>query len=545
MKKLKLGHKPSLLLVLLFGLISAILNGMAIYSLRFITDYGLAKNMEGMLGVAKNLLIILIVISLVEIVNVNVKALYLRESLILMKTTYINALMDHDITQVQKDKVSKYRSNLINDFDRYEERYLKPLLMVIRMLFQFVVALFLMGLIDLRLILVAILMLVIFGIISSKSSKPIKKKEEVKTESLESYTAYVEESLDGFEIVKQHQLEEQRELDFIKHAQKVQDDNYEVDVKHTHIEALNTTVQYGVLFIAIIGGLIFAHTYGVKMGDIVVIASSFGNILWPIQQLSPVIISMSSIAVLLDTFDHNLKHDDVTREYKIDDFNTISFDHSDLGYDDYENPVLFDVDIEINKNEKVLIVGASGAGKSTILKTLRQSIRPKNKTVLLDGKDIFKINASDYYRLFSTIDQIGFIFSGTIKENITLFRDFGDHKINEVLKQVGLEELDVNEMLKNDGANLSGGQRARLLLARALCLDSSVILCDEILASLPSETAQDIEYDILKQDSTIVNISHIIFKEHLELYDKIYLVEDHTTRLVESVDEVWERMVLS
>ena len=545
MKKLKLGHKPSLLLVLLFGLISAILNGMAIYSLRFITDYGLAKNMEGMLGVAKNLIIILIVISLVEIVNVNVKALYLRKSLILMKTTYINALMDHDITQVQKDKVSKYRSNLINDFDRYEERYLKPLLMVIRMLFQFVVALFLMGLIDLRLILVAILMLVIFGVISSKSSKPIKKKEEVKTESLESYTAYVEESLDGFEIVKQHQLEEQRELEFIKHAQKVQDDNYEVDVKHTHIEALNTTVQYGVLFIAIIGGLIFAHTYGVKMGDIVVIASSFGNILWPIQQLSPVIISMSSIAVLLDTFDYNLKHDDVTREYKIDDFNTISFDHSDLGYDDYENPVLFDVDIEINKHEKVLIVGASGAGKSTILKTLRQSIKPKNKTVLLDGKDIFKIDANDYYRLFSTIDQIGFIFSGTIKENITLFRDFDDHKINEVMKQVGLEELDVNEMLKNDGANLSGGQRARLLLARALCLDSSVILCDEILASLPSEIAQDIEYDILKQDSTIVNVSHIIFKEHLELYDKIYLVEDNTTRLVKSVDEVWERMVLS
>ncbi len=545
MKKLKLGHKPSLLLVLLFGLISAILNGMAIYSLRFITDYGLAKNMEGMLGVAKNLIIILIVISLVEIVNVNVKALYLRKSLILMKTTYINALMDHDITQVQKDKVSKYRSNLINDFDRYEERYLKPLLMVIRMLFQFVVALFLMGLIDLRLILVAILMLVIFGVISSKSSKPIKKKEEVKTESLESYTAYVEESLDGFEIVKQHQLEEQRELEFIKHAQKVQDDNYEVDVKHTHIEALNTTVQYGVLFIAIIGGLIFAHTYGVKMGDIVVIASSFGNILWPIQQLSPVIISMSSIAVLLDTFDYNLKHDDVTREYKIDDFNTISFDHSDLGYDDYENPVLFDVDIEINKHEKVLIVGASGAGKSTILKTLRQSIKPKNKTVLLDGKDIFKIDANDYYRLFSTIDQIGFIFSGTIKENITLFRDFDDHKINEVMKQVGLEELDVNEMLKNDGANLSGGQRARLLLARALCLDSSVILCDEILASLPSEIAQDIEYDILKQDTTIVNVSHIIFKEHLELYDKIYLVEDNTTRLVKSVDEVWERMVLS
>lgn len=545
MKKLRFGHKPSLVIVVMTSLLSAIFNGMAIYSLRFITDYGLAKDIDNMLRVGKYLILLLGVIAIFEIVNVNAKSRYLKKSLILMKSTYISSLMQQDITELQKDNISKYRSNLINDFDRYEERYLKPLLVVIRMVFQFVVALLLMGLIDWRLIIVALLFFVIFAFVSMRSSKPIQKKEEVKSASLEEYTRFVEESLDGFEIVKQHQLEARREREFIDLATQVQNDSYEVDVKHTHIEALNMTIQFTVLFASIIGGLLFVRAYGTVMGSVVVIASSFGNILWPIQQLSPVITSMSSIKVILSDFDENLKRQKIDRNIRVSDFESIDFNNSNLGYTDSDTLILHDVNIQINANEKVLIVGASGAGKSTILKTLRQSIKPKSGTVTLDGHDIFDINAHDYYSLFSTIDQIGFIFSGTVYENVTLFREFEEQKIVEILDKVGLSELNLYEQLKNDGANLSGGQRARLLLARALCLESSVILCDEILASLQADIARSIEKDILTLNTCIINVSHIIFKEHLDLYDKIYIVEDNTTRLITSTEEVWERMVLS
>jgi ABC-type bacteriocin/lantibiotic exporter with double-glycine peptidase domain len=99
--------------------------------------------------------------------------------------------------------------------------------------------------------------------------------------------------------------------------------------------------------------------------------------------------------------------------------------------------------------------------------------------------------------------------------------------------------------LRNNGANVSGGQRARLMLARALCLNSEVILCDEIFSSLEQSIARSIEKDILSLDKTIINVSHIIFKDQLHLYDKIYIVDQGTIRLTSDIQEVWSRMILT
>lgn len=525
--------------------VSSALNGVSIYMLRFITDYGINKDMPRMIETIKILLLVLLVILIVELLNINLKASYLRKSLILMKSKYISLLMSQDITQLQKENISTYRSNLINDFDRYEEKYLRNFLTLINMVFQFSVSLILVGLIEVKLVVGAFVLLFVFAYVSSKSSKPIQKQEEKKSASLEAYTSFVEESLQGFEIIKQHQLEKKRELEFTQKANQVQQDNHAVDVKTTHVDALNKLIQNIVMFGAIIGGLLFARSYGSSLGSIIVIASSFGNIMWPIQEFSPVLTAMNGIKKVIDTFDQNLQRPQLNRSIHMSDFDNLTFNQSDLGYDDAEAPILSNVDISVKRGEKVLIVGLSGAGKSTILKTLRQSIRPKQGTVTLDNQDIFAINAADYYNLFSTIDQIGFIFTGTVKQNITLFQDIDEKTILNTLNQVGLSHLSLTDQLKNNGSNLSGGQRARLMLARALCLNSKVILCDEIFSSLQHDIAMAIERDILALDKTIINVSHIIFKEHLSAYDKIYIVEKQTTRLVSSTEEVWDRMILS
>ncbi len=545
MKRVRLGHIPALAIMTIGLAVSSALNGVSIYMLRFITDYGINKDMPRMIETIKILLLVLLVILIVELLNINLKASYLRKSLILMKSKYISLLMSQDITQLQKENISTYRSNLINDFDRYEEKYLRNFLTLINMVFQFSVSLILVGLIEVKLVVGAFVLLFVFAYVSSKSSKPIQKQEEKKSASLEAYTSFVEESLQGFEIIKQHQLEKKRELEFTQKANQVQQDNHAVDVKTTHVDALNKLIQNIVMFGAIIGGLLFARSYGSSLGSIIVIASSFGNIMWPIQEFSPVLTAMNGIKKVIDTFDQNLQRPQLNRSIHMSDFDNLTFNQSDLGYDDAEAPILSNVDISVKRGEKVLIVGLSGAGKSTILKTLRQSIRPKQGTVTLDNQDIFAINAADYYNLFSTIDQIGFIFTGTVKQNITLFQDIDEKTILNTLNQVGLSHLSLTDQLKNNGSNLSGGQRARLMLARALCLNSKVILCDEIFSSLQHDIAMAIERDILALDKTIINVSHIIFKEHLSAYDKIYIVEKQTTRLVSSTEEVWDRMILS
>lgn len=545
MKTIRFGHIPSLIVVTLAFVLSAALNGVSIYTLRFITDFGLSGDIERMMETVKILLVVLLAIFLIELISINLKSRYLKKSLIMMKSKYVSLLMLQDITQLKKEDVAMYRSNLTNDFDRYEEKFLQNLLNLIQMVLQFGVALVLVGLIEPTLIFGAFGLLIIFAYITGKSSKPIQKQEEKKSVSLEAYTGFVEETLQGFAIIKQHQLEKKREAEFKQKATQVQLDNYDVDVKSTQVDALNNLIQNTVMFSGIVGSLLVARAYGSSLGSILVVASSFGHIMWPIQQFTPILTAMNGIKIVVDTFEKNLQRPQISRPKRVDHVCSLQFEECDLGYDDAPEPILRNVNITIQEGEKILIVGVSGAGKSTILKTLRQSIQPKLGMVTLNGHDIYEIDAADYYGLFSVIDQIGFIFNESVKNNVTLFQNISEETITQIMHAVGLQDMELSHPLTNNGANISGGQRARLMLARALCLHSQVILCDEIFASLPQDVAKAIEHDILALNKTIINVSHIIFKEHLNQYDKIYIVENGTTRLASSLEEVWERMILS
>jgi len=496
MRKMKLGHIPWLIINAIHTIFMVSLSGWSIYLLKVITDYGLNRQMDEVLKTAQLMLLIMVGSLILDSIGTLLKSKYLEASLKKLKNHYIHRLMEQDITQLQKDQCNIYRSNLTNDFDRFEEKFLLNILEMIHMSSRFLMAVVIVATVSIYLVAVAFVLLVVFMFITSKTNTPVQKSEAKKSKSLQVYTDFVNETLNGFEIIKQHQLENLRHKLFIEKATQVQKDNYIVDKQSTKVDGLNNFIQ-------------------------------------------------TTIMKVLDEFDKNLSRPIIDRHTHVDRFDTLTFNHCDLGYEDDPNPILEKVSMSVQRKEKILIVGHSGAGKSTVLKTIRQSIVPKNGIVTLDGIDIFDIVPIDYYSLFTTVDQIGFIFNGTIKENVTMYQDIDEQRVKDSLKQVGLASLDIHEVLRNNGANVSGGQRARLMLARALCLNAEVILCDEIFSSLEQPIAHSIEKDILSLNKTIINVSHIIFKDHLHLYDKIYIVESGMIRQTTDIQEVWARMILT
>ena len=405
-------------------------------------------------------------------------------------------------------------------------------------------AVVLIATVNIYLVVIAFILLLVFVFLSSKTSKPVQKTEKKKSESLQQYTDFINETLNGFEIIKQHQLLKNRYEAFYKRAVNVQNDNYSVDVKTTQIDAFNSFVQTFILFGLITSGILYAKSTNVSLGSLIVIVSSFGNIMWPLQEFSPIISQMKGIQQVLHEFVVNLTRPIYQRPYHVTQFEKLQFESCDLGYEDDE-AILKEVDLTINYGEKVLIVGHSGAGKSTILKTIRQSITPKQGVVKLDHINIFEIVPIDYYGLFASVDQIGFIFNGTVRENLSLYQNLEESILVNALQRVGLSQLSLDMKLKNNGSNVSGGQRARLMLARAICLNTDVILCDEIFANLEQSIAHDIEKDLLSLNKTIINVSHIIFKDHLEKYDKIFVVENNGVRLSHDTEEIYARMIES
>lgn len=544
MRKLKYGDKKVLLLYSTVSLISAVVFGYMTYMLRGLTDLGYAKDIDGMLAYAQTILALIVVGFAITIVDKYTRAAYIKYSVLKLKHAYIDSLMNQDITQLQKEYTPQYRSHLTQDIDRYETKFFALILDCISMVMQVIVSLVLLMAVDKWIALIALVLMMGFAYITSKSGKPIQKGESKKSESLSKYSAFLEESLEGFEVIKSHQLEASRKALFSERARQVQYDNYQLDIKTTHMDTLNTSIQMLVMFASIVGGLLLARSTGTTLGSVIVIISAFSNVMWPMQQIVPTITQMVGIQDVLRTFDETLVRPEFNRPNSVSAFENVVFDDCELGYTDV---ILDDVSLTVNKNEKVLIVGPSGAGKSTILKTLRQSILPLSGDVTLNGVDIHSIQALDYYRLFATIDQVGFIFNGTIRENVTLHQEVSEEALVGALQAVNLDDVDLDMMLINNGANLSGGQRARLLSARALCLDASLIICDEIFAALDADVARQMEYDLLKLNKAIVNVSHIYFEDNLHMYDAIYKVNNGMVARVENtqhlVDDLLEATV--
>lgn len=537
MNKVKYGDKKLLVFASIGLMVSAILSGMILYAMGFITDYAIAGDVEAILEISK---VFIAVIGLGFIVNLGVakiKARYINKSVKRLKKTYIEQLFSLDLLSLTNHDHEVYLSQLSNDADRYEERFYVNLMKLIGILTELIVSIVILMTIHISLLMIAIILLVFFAIIANKTSEPIQEKEHIKSSSLKTYTNYIKESLDGFIEVKQNHLTPSRKHKFKNIASQVQDDNYDVDKKTTNIDAFNNLLQITILFSMIVGGLFAAKKLNMSIGTVVVAGTAFANSTWPMQQISPILSQMKGIGTILDDYDKTLKETPQMESHRLFDIEAIKFRDVSLGYGDVE--VLSNINISIEKNDKVLIIGESGAGKSTIMKSIRRQLKPQQGEILVNGSSVDQIKARDYFQELSVVDQIGFIFNGSVFNNITLYQPASHDTIHELMCDVGLGSLDLKMQLQNDGKNISGGQRARLLLARALFMESSLIVTDEIFANLDLDIGRNIEYDMLSLHQTLINVSHILYQENIHLYTKIFRVENGRVRQI-SAEEAME-----
>ena len=181
--------------------------------------------------------------------------------------------------------------------------------------------------------------------------------------------------------------------------------------------------------------------------------------------------------------------------------------------------------MDFKKNGKYAIVGKSGRGKSTILKIIMGIIKDYDGDVLYDG--IIRQRALD--RNMSYISQDVYLFNASIKENICMGGDFSDKAINDVIIKSSLYNDiknftdGIDTLVGENGANISGGEKQRIALARSLINGKEIILIDEGTSSLDRENRRLIEENLLKDKNlTIIMVSHNLDETSKELFDKIY-----------------------
>ena len=197
-----------------------------------------------------------------------------------------------------------------------------------------------------------------------------------------------------------------------------------------------------------------------------------------------------------------------------------------------DKKIIDNLSFKIKSGSSVSFVGASGSGKSTIIKLIMGLIKNDDGKVLVDEKDLSKLNLSSYYDMVSYVSQDVPIFDGTLRENLVFDKKIKDDDILEVLKLVHLEEFykrlndGLDTELGEKGIRMSGGERQRVALARLFFDDSKVIILDEATSAMDNITEKIVMENILRKlnEKTLIIIAHRL--ETIKDVDVIYVIND-------------------
>lgn len=521
------------MIALIVGAIAYSINGYMSLITRDIVDISFTKERIGFDDKAKMLILMAALLLIMQTLLSVCKGYYRRKTNANLKVYYISEVFKKNINEFNKDSNSKYVSHITNDLNNLDLDFIDGIFELAMAVIQFLVFIVIIGGVNQKILVIILLLGITMGFVSSRMSKPLKKLYEERSGLYGKYTNYISEVLNAFRIIRVNNL-------FSKILGSFGEKNKQLQAKSYHIEKTSTFIyafQNFTINLTVLGVLGISVYYAINgelsFGGVVLILSNFSSLIGPFERASELFPKIVSSKTLFKTLDESLKNTEESNEFlELDKFGCeIELVDVSFNYDD--NRVLEGVNLKLEKGKKYLIVGPSGGGKSTLLKLLRKYFKPKSGKILVDGKDLASIKKESFFKTISNVEQNVFIFDDTLRNNLTLYRDLSEESLKAAISEAGLESFirnlprGLDTVIEDNGRNISGGERSRIAIARALLNKSEILILDEAFQSLDYDTAKDIEETILSiKELTVLNVSHIIIGENKTLYDEMLFVDN-------------------
>ena len=479
----------------------------------------------------------LILILVVDLLMYCFKSRFIHRALRQYKDLAFSRLSEKSISAFSRENTSRYLSALTNDANSIEENYLNRMLLLIYQSALFVGGLAMMLALSWQLALATIGLSLIPIVFSLVMGKELSVREKAMSDQNEKFVAQVKDFLTGFSVIKSFKAEGEvnrlfqtsnRETEQVKERRRLW------DTRLTAItQSCGSVLQIGIFFY----GAWLSINGSIQMGTVLIILNLCNCFTQPIQIVPQYWASrkaaLSLIQKLAAITKENAGHTGETIPPVLEQ--SIGLSHVGFGYAP-DKPVLKDLSVQFEPGRSYAIVGPSGSGKSTLLSLLMGAYPEYTGSITIDGRELREVNTDSLYDLMSLIGQNVFLFDDTIRNNLTMFRDFPGEQVDLAVKRSGLSllvaERGTDYRCGENGVGLSGGERQRISIARALLRGTPVLMLDEATASLDNQTAFGVTDAILHLDGlTRIVVTHRLDEALMKQYDQILVMKDG--RLVE------------
>lgn len=444
----------------------------------------------------------------------------------------------------------EYISLFTNDILLLESRFYNQVIGLISGIFSILILISSLFALNTKLAIAIALFGVISMVVPGFFAGYLNSKSYAYSNSVSAFTQKVKEYIVAYSTIKNYSAEIGILKRFDEQNKRTEDAKFDSDYALNLANNVGAMLSWFMQFIAVGFGIMLVVKGEILLGTVIAAQAFANDVGLPLQNIIMNINSIRSVKEIVTKLETMSEPKEYREESPCEDDgalpeaecepagSTITFEKCSLSIG--EKTIVNEFSYTFEQGKKYLVVGLNGAGKSSVFKVLKKWYKLCSGKITIGGKDVELLKNSDISKYVSYLNENVSLFSGSVRDNISLFRDYEASDFESALSNAQVT-LDLERQIADEGRNISSGEQRRIEIARSFLRSVKVLIFDEVVSTLDIETAYEIEKLALGlKDKTVIFVSHNFSGKLIREYDSI-LVMDRGSLLADGTyDELME-----